>query len=397
MAGAFKSSSGREEQESAVASRPDRVDPHSGGSTFSEEFFPHCPLDQVEGGDEFPSGDMGVYSATDPDISPFPDQAPGAAASPARVPPATSPSEGDKLHTDELATDKLANLNEGQSPTSSVLLPHSGTIIPSPTTGRLTQVDTHASSPELSTADDDEPLDYGSSSHHEDADEDESDDDNFYAWADQPPPPSDKASGYLPFYPTGSPTTEAAGTSSSLPSQATDAPPSESMPVTTSSLPEEPLSLTIPLKPVGTEIVLSSTQTGVLMALPSSPSQLDITIASPTSSRSSPIASASGSMLLSSPPSSPVKTLSPVALPSILKVLIRPLEDMMKIAIEEISAGRATFDSFKPLLTHSLNGIRYLDDARLFQHCSEGVSRLEKDLRALEELHRADLIPRGHH
>ena len=127
------------------------------------------------------------------------------------------------------------------------------------------------------------------------------------------------------------------------------------------------------------------------MALPSSPSQLDITIASPTSSRSSPIASASGSMLLNSPPSSPVKTLSPVVLPSILKVLVRPLEDMMKIAIEEISAGRATFDSFKPLLTHSLNGIRYLDDARLFQHCSEGVSRLEKDLRALEELHHADL------
>ncbi|XP_020250302.1 uncharacterized protein LOC109827699 [Asparagus officinalis] len=267
MADAFKSAGGGEEQESTVASRPDHADPHSGGSTFSEEFSPHCPLDQAEGGDEFSIRDMGVSSTMDPDISPFPDQTPGAVASPARVPPATSPSEGDKLPTDELATDELANLNKGQSPASSVLLPHSGTIIPSPTTDRLTQVDTHASSPELLAADDDEPLDYGSSSHHEDADEDESDDDDFYDWADQPPPPSDKASGYLPFYPTGSPTTEAAGTSSSLPSQATDAPPSESVPVTTSSLPEEPLSLTIPLKPVGTDIVLSSTQTGAFQSL----------------------------------------------------------------------------------------------------------------------------------
>ena len=64
---------------------------------------------------------------------------------------------------------------------------------------------------------------------------------------------------------------------------------------------------------------------------------------------------------------------------------------MMKIAIEEISAGRASFDFFKPILMNSLNNVRYVDDARLFQHCSEGISRLEKDLRALEELHQADL------
>ena len=63
----------------------------------------------------------------------------------------------------------------------------------------------------------------------------------------------------------------------------------------------------------------------------------------------------------------------------------------MKIAIEEIGAKRASFDFFKPILMNSLNGIRYLDDDRLFQHCSEGVSRLEKDLRVLEELHHADL------
>ncbi|XP_020243301.1 uncharacterized protein LOC109821532 [Asparagus officinalis] len=415
MAGAFKSASGGEEQESAVASRPDRADPHSGGSTFSEGFSPHRPLDQAEGGDEFPSGDMGASPATDPDISPFPDQTLGAASSPAGVLSTTSPSEGVKLPTDEMATDEFANLNESQSPASSILLPPSGTNIPSPTTGRLTQVDTTASSPGLSAADDDEPLDYGSSSHHDDdadeddtdddepldygssshhdddADEDDSDDDDFYDWAHQPPPPPDKASGYLPFYPTGSPTPEAAGTPSSLHPQAADVSPFESMSVTTSSLPEEPLSLTIPLKPVGTEIVLSSTQKGALMALPSSPSQLDITIASPTSSRSSPTAFASGSMLLGSPSTSPMKSLSPVAIPSILKALLRPLEDMMKIAIEEISAGRASFDFFKPILMNSLNNVRYVDDARLFQHCSEGISRLEKDLRALEELHQADL------
>ncbi|XP_020272048.1 uncharacterized protein LOC109847216 [Asparagus officinalis] len=297
---------------------------------------------------------MGVSSATDPDISPFLDQTPGAASSPAGVLPATSSSERVKLPTDELAIDEPANLNE--------------------------------------IADNDEPLDYGSSSHHDDdADEDESDDDDFHAWADQPPPPSDKASGYLPFYPTGSLPPEAVGKSSSAHPQAADVPPSEPMLVTTSSLPGEPLSLTIPLKPVGTEIVLSSTQTGALMALPSSPSQLDITIASPTSSRSSPTAFASGSMLLGSPSTSPMKSLNPVAIPSILKALLRPLEDMMKIAIEEISAGRASFDFFKPILMNSLNNVRYVDDARLFQHCSEGISRLEKDLRALEELHQADL------
>ena len=193
MADAFKSAGGGEEQESTVTSRPEHADPHSGGPAFSEEFSPHHPLNQAEGEDELPM---------DPDISPFPKQTTGAAASPSREPPATSPSAGDALPTNELATDELANLNESQSPASSALLPHSGTIIPSPTTGRLTQVDTHASSPELSAADD-EPLDYGSSSHHEDVGEDESDDDDFYNWADQPPPPPDKASGYLPFYPTG--------------------------------------------------------------------------------------------------------------------------------------------------------------------------------------------------
>ena len=63
----------------------------------------------------------------------------------------------------------------------------------------------------------------------------------------------------------------------------------------------------------------------------------------------------------------------------------------MKIAIEEISAGRASFDSFKPILMNSLNDIRYVDDAQWFQHCSESISWLEKYLRALEELHRTDL------
>ncbi|XP_020245271.1 uncharacterized protein LOC109823405 [Asparagus officinalis] len=114
----------------------------------------------------------------------------------------------------------------------------------------MAKADMIVSSPDLSPADDDEePLDYGTSSHNEDADEEDGDGDNdSTGWADPPPPSSDKASG--------SPTREAADASSSLHPQAADIPPSESMPVTTSSLPEEPLSLTIPLKSAGTEIDL---------------------------------------------------------------------------------------------------------------------------------------------
>ncbi|XP_020262626.1 uncharacterized protein LOC109838605 [Asparagus officinalis] len=224
MADAFKSAGGGEEQEPTAAARPDHTDPHSGCPTSSGEFSPHCPLDQEEGGDESLIGDMGASSIIDPDISPFTEQAPGTTLSSAEALPAISPSEGVKMPTDELVTDELANFNENelanfnesQSPASSALLPHSGAIIPSPTTGRMTKVDTTSSSPRLSAADDDEPLDYGSSSHNDDADEDESGGDDSAGWADPPPPSSDKASDYLPFYPTGSPTRGAADASSSL-------------------------------------------------------------------------------------------------------------------------------------------------------------------------------------
>ncbi|XP_020266768.1 DNA-directed RNA polymerase II subunit RPB1-like [Asparagus officinalis] len=284
MADAFKSVGGEEEQEPVAASHHDPIGPHSGGATFSEAFSSQCPLDPEEGGDESLIGDI----EASPDISPFSELAPGVTPSSTGALPATSPSEGVKLPTGELVTDELANVNESQSPTSSALLPHSEAIIPSPTTSRMIIVDTTASSPGASAADDDEPLDYGSSSRNDDVDENESDGDDSAGWADPSPPSSDKASGYLPFYPTGSPTHGVADASSSLNPQAADIPPSESMPVTTSSLPEAPLSLKIPLKYVGTEIVLSSARTGALMALPSSPSHLDITMASPASSRSSP-------------------------------------------------------------------------------------------------------------
>ncbi|XP_020258838.1 fibrous sheath CABYR-binding protein-like [Asparagus officinalis] len=315
MADAFKSAGREGEQESADANQPLHTRLHSKGPAFSSDFSSYHPLEE-EGGNESLIVDVESSPATEPIISPFPDQASDATLETSL---AVSPVRETRPPADEI-----------QSPAASVLLPWMEAAIPSPTTGIMTKEDATTSSPGLSTANDEEPLDYGTSSPNDGAgeeggdgneEEDESDEDST-GWADPPPPSSDKASAYVPSSPLGSPTHETVDKTLSPEQQAAAASLSEPTPVTTASLQEESPTLMIPLKSTGTESALSSAQAGTLMVLPSSPSQLDISKASPASSRSSLTVFAPGSMILSSSTTSPMKSLSPVVIPSVLKILV---------------------------------------------------------------------------
>ncbi|XP_020254713.1 uncharacterized protein LOC109831728 [Asparagus officinalis] len=77
--------------------------------------------------------------------------------------------------------------------------------------------------------------------------------------------------------------------------------------------------------------------------------------------------------------SSPAVSLSPVDVLNLLRIFIGQLENLMEQIVENVSVGRGTFEFFRPSLTNYI------------EHCSESISRLEEDLRALQDLERVDL------
>ncbi|XP_020272380.1 mucin-1-like [Asparagus officinalis] len=269
-------------------------------------------------------------------------------------------------------------LEENSFPSPSALMSQAGDLISSPTTGLMNKPAARTDLPEPSAAqDDEEQVDYDDSPTGDAANgyrgNEDADVGNMSGGGEGSPSPGTTAAATSEPEPAqvSAPLEE-----QHLPGSSTATASPAALPETTAATPPPKQQLVQALAPmqeqalrasstvaassaalmkislVPTEAGPSASPVRTMMALTSSPSQLDIMIASLASSRSSP-----SPIILGSSSTSPKKSLNPVVIPSILKVLIRPLEDMMKIAIEEISAGRASFDFFKPILMNSLSNV----------------------------------------
>ncbi|XP_020263311.1 uncharacterized protein LOC109839292 [Asparagus officinalis] len=220
-------------------------------------------------------------------------------------------------------------LEENPFPSPSALMSQANDSIPSPTTGLMNKPAVGIDLTEPSAAQDDDERDYddGSSAGDDEGDDGHDSMDDITTFDDAPKAPSNKASDYTPFYLTGSPPskTTAATTSKQDPAQVL-APPQEqhlpgsptataspvALPETTDATPsleqqlvpvstpaqEQPLPasssaaaspaalMKISLTP--TEARPSTSQARAMMALTSSPSQLNVSTASAASAPGSP-------------------------------------------------------------------------------------------------------------
>ena len=149
--------------------------------------------------------------------------------------------------------------------------------------------------------------------------------------------------------------------------------------------------LTISLASTEVVDVPRSSQMGELMAMQSSPSQLDIGTPSQATTPKSPASLLLGFASSEVSVPSPIAVSSPADVPDFVKISLDYLRGLTKKIIEVVLAGRDTFDTFKPMLTNSLNNLKLVGDVDVVQRCSEAISRLEGQLRFLEALGRADI------
>ncbi|XP_020243311.1 uncharacterized protein LOC109821541 [Asparagus officinalis] len=277
---------------------------------------------------------------------------------------------------------------------------------------------------------DDEDADVGNMPDDGEDDEEHDSIDDITTFDDAPKVPSDKASGYTPFYLTGklclfrllphafsvfrpffragSPTP---GTTSAAPLEQAPAPaptplPEQHLPgsstatvspatVVTPPLEQQlvpvsapaqeqplPASSTVAVSPTAllkisltsTEARPTTSQARAMMALTSSPSQLNVSTASAASAPGSPapISMARGAS------SAVVSSLADT--PEFLQISLVYLNSLAKTVVEYMVNGRGTLNSFRPLLEAGLNGVRSVGNTQWFERCSEIILRFEEQL-----------------
>ncbi|XP_020263283.1 mucin-2-like [Asparagus officinalis] len=237
-----------------------------------------------------------------------------------------------------------------KSPSASVLLPPVGGTQPSPTTGVISKPTITEDPPTFLSVDEYEPIDHSDGVDAIDDDGDQSgnndhlgdDSDDPDDWDIPSPSSSDKASAYIPLPLTDTMIHEAS-TVTPPPTQQFMPPPAQvseppRLEVSTTALPPTTL-LTISL--ASTEVVdmPRSSNMGELMALQSSPSQLDIGVPSQATTPKSPAGLLLGSVSLEVSVPSPIAVSSPTDVPDFLKISLDYLESLTKKVIEVVLAG----------------------------------------------------------
>nr|ABB55332.1 hypothetical protein 12.t00050 [Asparagus officinalis] len=238
-----------------------------------------------------------------------------------------------------LATDK--------SPSASVLLPIVGDSQPSPTTGIIAKPTVVEDAPAFPPVGEEEPMDHsdgagatddeGDPSGNEGSNDNLGDDsDDLDDWDIPPPSFSDKASAYVPL-PLTDPMIHEASTVTPPPAQQLMPPLAQvseppHLEIATTALPPTTL-LTISLASTEVVDVPRSSQMGGLMALQSSPSQLDINIPSQTNTPKSHAGLLLGSVSTEVFVPSPIAVSSPMDVPDFLKISLDYLESLTKKVI----------------------------------------------------------------
>ncbi|XP_020250830.1 uncharacterized protein LOC109828211 [Asparagus officinalis] len=337
-------------------------------------------------------------------------------------------------------------LEENPSPPPSALMSQASDLIPSPTTGLMNRpaAGTNLSEPSA-IGDDEERVDYEGSSTGDAADEDRDDDedadvgnmpgddagddehnsmDDITLFDDVPKVPSDKASGYTPFHISGSPPTKttAATTSEQDPVQVSAPPQEQHLPgsptsaaspvappetiVTTPPLEQPVVQVSAPVQeqplPISSTAATSSTalmkisltpaearpstsQARAMMALTSSPSQLNVSTASAASAPGSP---APISMALGAS-SSITSSLS--GAPEFLQISLVYLNSLAKKHFEVL--GRR---ELQPQIVSTLASLQVVEVARreaierdLAERKRQITEIRERNIRKREELERS--------
>ena len=127
------------------------------------------------------------------------------------------------------------------------------------------------------------------------------------------------------------------------------------------------------------------------MTLTSSPSQLNISVASVTSTPKSLVNPYFGASTSGVVESSSIAFSSPTDAPDFLHISLSYLNSLVRKVIEVVTAGRGRFDSLKYLLEAGLNGVKSVGNVHCFERCSEAISHLEARLKHLEALSHEDI------
>ncbi|XP_020266307.1 mucin-5AC-like [Asparagus officinalis] len=343
MAEAIKAAIDDEPQESSVAALPHRAGLRSHGQALSGEVSSYHPPEDEE--DELKAADAESAPVMDLPRSPALES---------------------------------GGLEENPFPSPSALMSQAGDLISSPTTGLMNKPATGTDLPEPSAAqDDEERVDYddsptgdvadgdrddedadaGKSGGGEDDEEHDSIDDVTTFDDDAPKVPSDKAYGYTPFYLTGSPTPGTTTATASgqepvvLPETTTATPPPEQQLVQVpASTQEQPLPdsstvttssttlMKISLAP--TEVGPSESPARTMMALTSSPLQLNVSVASATSTPKSLVNPYFGASTSGVVESSSIAFSSPTDAPDFLHMSLSYLNSLVR-KVEEVTRREA--------------------------------------------------------
>ncbi|XP_020272800.1 uncharacterized protein LOC109847978 [Asparagus officinalis] len=142
-----------------------------------------------------------------------------------------------------------------------------------------------------------------------------------------------------------------------------------------------------------TEAGPSSSQAKALMALTSSPSQLNISIASAASAPGSPASHHLNASISAAEGVSSGAIVSLANAPKFLQISLVYLNSLAKTVVESLMNGQGTLNSFRPLLEAGLNGVRSVGETQWFERCSEIILRLEEKLQRFETMGHSDLQP----
>ncbi|XP_020243083.1 uncharacterized protein LOC109821307 [Asparagus officinalis] len=136
-----------------------------------------------------------------------------------------------------------------------------------------------------------------------------------------------------------------------------------------------------------TEAQPSTSQARAMMALTSSPSQLNISTASAASAPGSPALTS----MARGASSAMVSSLADA--PEFLQISLVYLNSLAKTVVDYMVNGRGTLNSFRPLLEAGLNGVRSVGNIQWFERCSEIILHLEEQLQRFEALGQKELQP----
>ncbi|XP_020272277.1 uncharacterized protein LOC109847458 [Asparagus officinalis] len=142
-----------------------------------------------------------------------------------------------------------------------------------------------------------------------------------------------------------------------------------------------------------TEAGPSSSQVKALMALTSSTSQLNISIASAASAPGSPASHHLNASISAAEGVSSGAIVSLANAPKFLQISLVYLNSLAKTVVESLMNGQGTLNSFRPLLEAGLNGVRSVGETQWFERCSEIILRLEEKLQCLKTMGHSDLQP----